>query len=393
MRKNDLAPFSWNDFFKAVLFLLGKRKKTYLLLTFVLILVLTFGALPPYIIGKTIDFLSSYTQGDSLEPFFVLVIFGTITSAVASYFRLQIKQSLGDILSDMSYDIRVQGFEKLMSLSLAWHDKQLTGNKYQRLQKGIGDLWAISYFFGNTVYPTVIGVAYTIILLIFVRPLYVPLVLLYGIGFCLILWYFYNRLQNLNEQLNQAMEDASGVHVEGLGNILTLKSSGAQKKFGSHIALREKIKKQYEYEIRRVSILQWQVYQIYNAVVLGVFLIYSGIDVARGILSAGTIVIINSYLVQITNRTSDILSNYEKILESKSGIGRMMNIFWAKDVSVSRGTQKFPPQWKKLILDQATFAYSHDTTKTALDNVSITVTRHQKSWHSRKNRQWQINLK
>lgn len=379
MTDKDTVPFSWLDFGKAVLYLLGKRKRAYLLLSFVLILILGFGALPPLIMGMVVDYFSTYTKGASLQPFYILVLVGSVLASIAAYLRLQIKQYMGDIQSEVSYDIRVKGFDRLLDLSLAWHDKELTGNKYQRLQKGIGDLWTISYFFSNTMYPTAINFVYTVGLLIVIRPPYIALYALYGIGFCLILRFFYDRIQDLNEKLNKSMEDASGAHVEGLGNILTLKSSGAQKKFGEHIAKREQLKKTFEYEIRRVSIMQWQVYQIYNAAIMGIFLLISGIDVARGVLSAGSIVIINSYMIQLTNRTSDILSNYEKMLESKSSIGRMMTIFWAKDGDTS-GKAPFPLKWDSLSLLKADFSYNHieNHAPAALADINISIPKFQK---------------
>jgi ABC-type multidrug transport system fused ATPase/permease subunit len=370
---------NWIEFGKAVLYLLGERKRTYLTFSFILFLILGFGALPPYIIGKTVDFLSTYKAGESIQPFYILVIAGSILTSFAAFIRLQLKQSMGDVQSDISYDVRVKGFERLMDLSLAWHDKELTGNKYQRLQKGIGDLWTISYFFSNTIYPTIIGLVYTTVLLVFIRPFYISLYFLYNIGFFLILRYFYNRIQYLNEELNKAMENASGANVEGIGNILTIKSTGAQKKFGEHIAKQEHIKKEFEYSIRRVSIQQWQVYQVYNAFVMGIFLLLSGLDVVNGLLTAGSIVIINSYLVQMTNRTSEILSNYEKILEAKSGIGRMMSIFWAQDTKKT-GTENFPADWKNISLEKANFVYAHvkNNTNTALTNIDLSINRYQK---------------
>ncbi len=379
MVKKDVIEFSWRDFSKAVLYLLGKRKKAYLSLSFILFVILGFGALPPYIIGKVIDFFSTYSKGESLNPFYILVISGSVLTAIAAYLRLRLKRSMGDIQSEVSYDIRVKGFDRLLALSLAWHDNELTGNKYQRLQKGIGDLWTVSYFFSNTLYPTLIGLIYTIVLLAFVRPYYIILYLIYCVGFYLILYYFYERVQALNEKLNKAMEDVSGAHVEGLGNILTIKSSGAQTKFGEHIAQQEHIKKRFEYDIRHLSIIQWQVYQIYTATMMGVFLILSGLDVARGALSAGSIVIINAYMTQLSNRTSDILSNYEKILEAKSGIGRMMTIFWAKD-ELKGGTNKFPVKWDSISLSNAYFAYDHINKEaaTALDNINLSISKFQK---------------
>jgi ABC-type bacteriocin/lantibiotic exporter with double-glycine peptidase domain len=175
------------------------------------------------------------------------------------------------------------------------------------------------------------------------------------------------------------MENASGANVEGIGNILTIKSTGAQKKFGEHIAKQEHIKKEFEYSIRRVSIQQWQVYQVYNAFVMGIFLLLSGLDVVNGLLTAGSIVIINSYLVQMTNRTSEILSNYEKILEAKSGIGRMMSIFWAQDTKKT-GTENFPADWKNISLEKANFVYAHvkNNTNTALTNIDLSINRYQK---------------
>ena len=159
--------------------------------------------------------------------------------------------------------------------------------------------------------------------------------------------------------MNKAKEHASGTYVEGLGNVLSIKSAGAQKNFSELISEKEKTQKDREYERQAASTLMWQTFQVFNAFAYGVFLFMAGFDVIAGVITVGSIVIFYGYIAQLIGGATQILSTYSRLIQAKSGIARMMDILWADDARVD-GTKTFPQTWDALTFRDIEFHYNQD---------------------------------
>ncbi|OGK26138.1 hypothetical protein A2954_02045 [Candidatus Roizmanbacteria bacterium RIFCSPLOWO2_01_FULL_37_12] len=106
--------FRLSDLVKPIWFLLGGKKRQFLFWETILYLVHFYVVVPPLLIGKIVDFFISYQKGQSLAPFYFYTATLGISFSLVSFIRLSLKNTLGNLISDISYLIKVNGFEKLL---------------------------------------------------------------------------------------------------------------------------------------------------------------------------------------------------------------------------------------------------------------------------------------
>ena len=348
--------FRWRDLIKSMWFLLAGKRKTYLFWETILYLIHFYVVIPPLLVGKIVDFFISYQKGASLAPFYFYTLTLGISFALVSFLRLHLKNILGNLRSDVSYSIKVKGFERLLDFSLRWHDSEITGNKVQRIQNGLRSFNDVAYMVDNEIvraFTTFVG---TIFVFIFLKPQYIIFFIIYIVGFFVILRYFYERIQRENDEYYISMEKAGGSYVEGLSNILTIKTLGVSESFKSHIARKEESTKQFEYKIRWLYNNLWKSYQAFNGLCYGTFLILVGHGVIAQTISTGSIVIFYGYLQSLTGSTNEIIQMYENMISAKSGISRLMPIFWTK-LQIREGVLAFPKDWEKISIQKGNFKY------------------------------------
>lgn len=366
--------FGWLKLAHAVPYLLGTHKMRYFALTTLLMITQVNAVITPLLLGRIVDFFTKYTVGTSLTPFYILVALIGSLQIIVSYLRLSFKRAMAIMTSNISYVIRVQGFQKLMDLSLAWHDGEVTGNKFQRIQNGTMALRQLIRLINNEVYTSLVSLVGMIIVFAFMQPLYIVLVLIYTGAFLFMLQYYYKQTAQLQDDQNFAIEQASGTYVEGLGNILSIKATGAQKNFTQSISKTEEIRKTYEQKLTSVSIQKWQQFQAFNGIMSVFFLLLIGKDVSAGTISVGSILIVYSYVQQLVSRSADILDVYDQLIAHKSSVGRMMTILWSPDVPQG-GTKKFPSAWNSITMKNLSFSYSQAQ---GLKDISLEIPRTQK---------------
>lgn len=376
----DSKKFSWPNLVKAILFLFGRKKKVYVWWLLFLTGLLFFDIVPPLIIGKTVDFFTSYTKGQSLSTFYwYAFLLGSLTALVA-FLRLSTKRGLSNLRNDITYDIRVSGFEKLLSQSLLEHGQENTGSKEKKIQNGIDAFNNLAHILNNQILQSLASTVGILAVFIFLKPEFIVVLITYIIVFFLIIKYFNTRLFNLSYERNQAMEKSSGSYIEGLSNIMAIKSSGAEHHFRQSIADKEDLRKKFDSLIIRLTNNQWQVFQIINSVYIGIFLLLVGRGVATGQISVGSIVILFTYLQKVISNSSQVLDVYSDIISIKASIGRMMPIYWTQNKEYD-GDKSFP-EWESLKISKGSFTYKKEseqtTTKSNIRQLELTIKKFQK---------------
>src|SRR3989344_7227669 len=135
-KKNKAKSFSWLDIPGAIWYFLEEDKKKVSFYFSVMLLAFFYDLVPPYIVGKIVDFFTNFTAGQSLKPFYFYVIFVGTTWIVSSMIRLKSHKVLSIASKKARARARVWGFERLTEFSLGWHNKENTGNKFQRIFTG-----------------------------------------------------------------------------------------------------------------------------------------------------------------------------------------------------------------------------------------------------------------
>jgi ABC-type multidrug transport system fused ATPase/permease subunit len=351
--------FGWWDLGRAFLYLVGENKKKYITWTVILIIILVYDLVPPFMIGLIVDFFTKYKQGESLSLFYIYAITLGLSFSLIAYLRLEAKQILGNLRTATECDIKVKGFEKLTSQLYMQHRSENTGSKMQKIQSGVISFGSLTRLLNDRIFSAVIMFCGVTGIFIFLSPIYAVLFCVYAVLFFSIIRYFYKKIQKLNYEKNIAMEKSSGSYIEGLNNILTIKSSGAEESFRDNIVNKEEVVKKHTIESIKLNINQWKVFQVFNGLFILVFLLFIGRDVANGIISIGAIVIYFTYLQRIIKNANQILSSYSNLIDIKVSIARMMPIFWNKHKN-NNGKEKFPAEWNLMEMKNVNFTYKKE---------------------------------
>src|SRR5262245_38764049 len=133
--------FSFFDLPRTIWYFLGEERWKFLLFSGLLLVILCYTVVPPYIVGMIANFLIEYMKADSgantsIRPLFLLVGLLSSTYAVVALVRLSSKRMLGRMSLNARYRAKVWGFERLLESSLSWHHQESTGNKAQRVLTG-----------------------------------------------------------------------------------------------------------------------------------------------------------------------------------------------------------------------------------------------------------------
>ena len=372
----DNIKFSWLDLAKSILFLAGGKKKKFVFWSLVLFAINIYFVVPALIVGKIVDFFMHYSKGESLSIFYIYIaLLGGLT-ILACVIRLDIRKYLNNLRTDIIYDIRVRGFEKLIAQSLTEHNEEAAGAKAQRIQSGTELFKTFVRIIYDPVFQTVSHLLGVIFVFIFLSPKYIIFFIGYTIIFFLIIRFFNKKLQQVNYEKNKATEKASGAYIEGLSNVLAIKSTGSEKSFKGHIAIREESTKKFIYEITRITINQWKTFRIFSSASIAVFIFIVGLDALNGFITIGSIIIFYTYVEKMNDGGGKILGIYEELIEAKTAFARMMPIFYTKRINKS-GTQNFPATWDKIKIQNGEFSYKNGQKKKDI-NLNFEINKYQK---------------
>jgi ABC-type multidrug transport system fused ATPase/permease subunit len=362
----DLA-FSWWDTIKSVYFLLDTKRKAFLFYTIILIIVLIYDLVPTIIIAKVIDFFASYTQDQSLRPFYIWILILSVSWGIVALIRLTVKKKLANIRVETGYFTRIKGFERLLDFSIKWHDKENTGNKVQKIQAGTEALKQVQVVLIGEAFQEFTNIIAILVAFVWLNPLFLGIALLYIGIFLVVQWSFYSRILKLNNENNILLEKAGGTYFEGLNNILTIKTLGVKDDFKRNIASKEDLTR--EHSIRRIELInnKWKLFQIINAVMIGATLYLAGRGYVAGAISIGTMVIIYNYFQRLSKSVQDSTDTIEKLILNRTILARMMPIFWEKTTAL-QGTEAFPRQWETISIKDAVFKYPRQQTESESDN-------------------------
>jgi ABC-type multidrug transport system fused ATPase/permease subunit len=373
-KKEDLEfKYSWLELARSLLLLfdLGKVKRKYLICTSILFVILAYTIVPPLIIGSVINFFTSYKTGQSFKPFYFLVLLLGGSMLFVSWVRLFIKQKLSLWVNETAYQIKVKGFELMLSQSLIDSSQKTTGEKVQKIQNGLDSFYLFTRMFSNQLLSAIASLFGMVAIFFYLRYTFAIFFIIYAIIYLIILKTFTNHIQRLNFMRYDALEKSGGVYVEGLNNISTLKSLGSEKHFQSKIVEREIISKSFSDKLIKVINNQWKTFQSFNAVSAGAFVFLIGRDVFGGLINIGEIVIFYSYFEKMTNIGDQVMNLFGDVIQTKAGIGQMIGVF-ARKTEVKTGDEKFPEIWKSIKITDGQFFYKSDT---GLKNLNFEIKR------------------
>lgn len=216
MSSTDNVKFSWIDLARAIWHFVGNKRPQFVLWTILLAICNLYTLAPFWVIGMIVDFFNTYKPGDSLMPFYLYTFGLGISWGIFMTLRLTTKQNLGNLRADFTYNVRVEGFERLLDYSLEWHDEEVTGNKIQRIANGTEALTNLNKYFYGEIFQSVTNIIGIIIAFAAIQPIFLLFLVIYIASLLFIQYFFYCRILFLPKHCNESRERPSWLYYEGL---------------------------------------------------------------------------------------------------------------------------------------------------------------------------------
>ncbi len=347
---------AWLDVVRSIWHFLGRNRPKYIFFNSVLFLVLFYELVPPFVVGKIVDFFSHYHAGDALAPFYFYAVFLGVSHIVISVIRLTSKINLTRIAIAAKALARTEGFERLMNFSLPWHAKENSGNKMQRIFTGSDTFTEWTALVQNSIFPAATNFIGVLGFFLFLSPIFTLFMLAYLAVFFTIERIFNRKLRALSNRLNQIREKSSGKYIEGTGNILAIKALGAEKDMNVRMTGSEEDFKNIQIATANTGTRKWYYFQTVNGISTCVFLLLVGHQFLIKQISVGDILVFFTYFRTLRESASNMTDISGKAIQLRSDLLRMMPIFHEK-MSVATGTEKFPETWNDISIRDGHFKY------------------------------------
>lgn len=325
----------------------------------------------PYIFGKILDLLIS-TKGLLTFRAAAFVVGGLIGVRVLS---LVIDYILNIIFVRLLWKseqfVSRKSFNKLLELSLDYHERENTGNKINIINKGRDKLIDFLVAYGWNFQPVAIQLIVSGVLMIFVNWIFGLLFTLSLIPFILNMFLTYKSTQSFRTRRHDAYEASSGEIGDTLTNITVVKAFAQESREANVFS-------SIWNEIKVVSVKEFRLHMINGflrslsiEVMYAVLLLVGIYEIRLQFITVGSLV----FLISLTERAySNIFQLgwiYERAIDASEPVNRIISLLSEKPTIVNSSNAVVPKNIEgQISFRHVTFAYKK---KIVLRNVSFTI--------------------
>lgn len=324
----------------------------------------------PYLFGKILDLLIS-TNGLLTFKAAVFVIGGLIgirlLSLVIDYL---IDIVLVRLLWKSEQYVSRQTFNKMLQLSLDYHERENTGNKINIVNKGRDKLIDLLATYGWSFQPVVIQLVVSAVLMIFVNWIFGLIFALSLIPFIINMFKTYQHTHKFREARHNAYETSSGEIGDTLTNITVVKAFAQEEREAKTFS-------SIWDEIKAFSVKEFRLHMINGFLrslsiefMYAVLLIVGIYEIRLGYITVGSLV----FLISLTERAySNIFQLgwiYERAIDASEPVDRVISLLSQKPSIVNCPNAITADIVGQISFKHVTFAYKK---KRVLKNVSFTI--------------------
>ncbi|MCX6799721.1 MAG: ABC transporter ATP-binding protein [Candidatus Falkowbacteria bacterium] len=323
----------------------------------------------PYLVKLVIDSISNFQPKDLTHLLFLLgalFIFNQVTSIIGYFFDKKIiKTSI-----DITLDLNKRSQEQMVYLGLTYHEKENTGAKISKIQRGVENVQRLFEDMAWQAVPSIVQAIFTAIILFWMDWRF-GLVFIFFCPFFLWLTLKLNRLvRPVRKSMHDDFEKKSNKMTQGILNINTVKSFVQEKRESSefNVISRSANNKTvsiyntiFKFNLGRDFIINSGEIAI---IILGIFLLLNDQ------ITIGSLVFVITISQKSLTSLYKLSRLYDRIMESSEAVKRLSDLFNEERESLGG---KLKPLTIKGEFKFQNIEFSYDKVKQALKNVSFTI--------------------
>ncbi|MFA7087742.1 MAG: ABC transporter ATP-binding protein [Patescibacteria group bacterium] len=366
-KKIDQKHF-WSELFK----LLRPFRRYFLSITGIIIVSAGLDLAKPYILKIVIDGLGNLEAGNFL---FFLKLLGLYLAtdefrSLVGYFS---DRRILRLLVETEYFLNMRAQNKLVSLSLGYHERENTGSKIIKIEKGVDK---ISEFLNNVFWealPTFVQLTVTLVALL-ITDWRIGLSFSVFAAIFVIITYFSNRkMYPVRKKIYRDFEVASGQMAQTILNINAVQSFVQEKRELSEFEktrarLRENEDKQWSW-MMKVGLGRNALVDFGRVSVL----LFGAYFVIQGTMTIGTLIFIFALSDSAYGGIYRLSRFYDRMEEGREGVNRLITLFNARDDIINKKNGYKPKDIQgEIEFENASFCYS-DSDKPAVKKLNFKI--------------------
>lgn len=364
------APFKgfWSKLWK----ILSPSHKLIKAIFSVIIVAAILDIIKPYLVKLLIDRLTNFRPEDILIMS-TLVGFYFLSDQIRSFVQYFIDTRLFKLLINLEYYLAISAQSKLIYLPLGYHEKENTGNKVVKIERGIDKISNLVGNMGWELTPTIISLIFSLVVL-FWSDWRLGSSLLFFSSFFIYLAYSTNKkMYPVRKATYKSYEEASGKMTQSIININAVQSfSQEENELGGFEKIKAVIKKNELWQwvkIMRSNLGRNIISDFGNSFILlfGVYLVYNQQ------ISIGTLIFAFSMSTSSYNSLHRLSRFYDRMEEGKEGVRRLINLL-ATESDIKEKEDAFIPLDIKGEVEFKNVSFNYgENSKSALANVNFKV--------------------
>ncbi|HBI34204.1 MAG TPA: hypothetical protein DEA43_04675 [Candidatus Moranbacteria bacterium] len=326
----------------------------------------------PYVLKLIIDTITNFSIEKTA---YIIMLIGAmfLVNEIVSILQYTNDKKIFRILADTESDLAGKAHKKLIYLGLGYHEKENSGSKVSKVQRGVD---RITDLLGNLfweVSPTILQIIFTTIVLFWVDWRFGMVVMFFVPIFVFITIRVNHNVFPMRKKRHDLYEKTAGLMSQSVVNINTVKSFAQEKRectrfgklreearvnvlveFGK--VLKANIKRNFVIDSGRLFIM-----------LFGVYLVW------KGNITVGTLVFVFTISEKALISLYRISRLYDRIMESSEAVERIYELS-KEETDIKNPSSGFSPRSLKGVLEfkNMSFAYADSKLK-ALKNINLVI--------------------
>ena len=326
----------------------------------------------PYLLKLIIDRLIDFKPSD-VAPIVYLVVLMLLSSQLDSLFAFFKDRKIFKIVIDTEYFLPVKAQKKLVYLSLSYHERENTGNKIIKIERGLNKIEQLLANLFFEVAPTMLQLLITLTVLFIVDWRFGLSFMIFAPFFIWITYKVNRDLYPIRKVRHKNYEIASGKMGQSIININTVKSFIQEKReIAGFQAIRKKIKidelKEW-YKLLNYGLGRNLVIDLGRVVILllGVYLVW------EGNVTIGTLIFVITLSEKSYFSLFRLSRFYDKMEEGKEAVSRFAALLdQEQDINNPKNGVRPKDIIGKIEFKNVNFSYESDSGR-ALRDVNLKI--------------------
>jgi ABC-type multidrug transport system fused ATPase/permease subunit len=318
------------------------------------------GLYSAYALAQVITFVTKHQPGDTLVPLYTIFVLWTASFLIRFVLYYYSKMLCMFVGEQASLDIEKNSLRHLSLLDISWHEKENSGNKVKRIQRGSDGISKLANVWIQNVIDIIVSFVGAFIIISQFDLTLAGLIVLYQIIYYVIASTFRRRTTIASRRKNIKEEGSTGLMFEIMSNIRSIKVLGMSapllssvQKVNDELAglVRENLFWQHMGMLIRTS---WQ------NVARVLFLAFIVWGIFAGRYELGFMILFWGYFNTLSDSVNDLANVAQDVVIAKTDVGRLAELFDQPiTIDTEEGKMDFPKEWDGIHVRNLSFSYGN----------------------------------